>query len=577
MSQRIHLRAIDGLRGLAIIAVVAYHLDFGWADGGFLGVDLFFVISGYVITRLLRFEMESTKTIALARFYAARAFRLVPAILTLVVALAIIAPLIAPDAAQNFIATVPFTLTGSSNWYFIAISSNYFVNQGRSLLQHTWSLSVEAQYYLLWPLVMLTLRKRAKASLLWSMLTASALALGTTYIVASATPASDLGSFLYFGTPTHLPSLLVGSALGLVWGPEYLSGQISTPVRRTIDGIGIGALLGLIAMFGFPFGQATPLLTAAFPVVALLSGLLIAVLTHPRSKLGWLFTGPVMMWLGTRSYSLYLWHWPIFQLLRPGLEIVSPNVTTFVRLALLICASEASYRFIEEPWRRRRSLPYFQKSQLRLAERRQQLSLIASLSVGTVAVTGLVVANLATAATPTDATEHNAPRTVSVVKAPAAGEQPLKFWAVGDSVLIDVKAELEKELTVTQFDGEVGRQATGVLAAIQNVWPISADNGVILNIGNNGYIGDSTLESILSLLSRQKRVVVINASVPRRWQTPNNELISRVALNFPNVRIADWRTASEGHPDYFLGDGVHLSQDGVTALVDCIIGAVRAK
>lgn len=577
MSRTSHLPAVDGLRGLAIAGVLAYHLDYLWAGGGFLGVDLFFVISGYVITRLIRFELERTEGVDLRRFYLARALRLLPALITVVLVIAFLAPVLAPDAARSFISTVPFTLTGTSNWYFIAISNNYFLNQGRSLLQHTWSLSVEAQYYLLWPVILLALRKRSMKYVLWILLVTSAVALAITFGISTANAGTGaLGSVLYFGTPTHLPSLLIGSALGLVWGPEYLSGPISRAVRRTLDGIGSVALIGIVALFLVPFADATPALSAAFPSIAVLSGILIAVLVHPRTRLKLLFTNPLMLWLGTRSYSLYLWHWPIFQLFRPGLEIGSASGAAIVRWSLLIAASEASYRFIEEPWRSRRAVRYLRSLQLELSQRRQRLVFATSVPAIGVLVTGLAFANIASAASLPEVSSHDAPRTVSLTAVKVKQPTVVNYWAVGDSVLIDAKDDLEQRLQMKQFDGEVGRQSTGVLDTLWNLGPLPTSDGVIINIGNNGYIGEETFDAILSLLSTQAQVVVVTPSVPRRWQDPNVDLIMRMAPAYPNVRVADWHNVAIGHPEYFLPDGVHLSIEGVAALSDCIVAATEA-
>jgi peptidoglycan/LPS O-acetylase OafA/YrhL len=247
-----YIPAIDGLRAIAVIAVLLYHLGFSWIPGGFLGVDLFFVISGYVITRLLLDSIQRSGGLDLRGFYAGRIRRLLPPLLFMLVITAIFVGVWAPDSMRRFLTDAPFALTGLMNWWLVFKEQDYFESFGRPpLLQHTWSLGVEAQYYLVWPLILLfvlkVFGKKVIPTAALVIATFSGIALFLASVRADISATQDI-SHVYFGTDTHSIGLFLGSALAVSWIPQNLRINIEKRAQDFIDFIGVFGLLGILAL-----------------------------------------------------------------------------------------------------------------------------------------------------------------------------------------------------------------------------------------------------------------------------------------------------------------------------------------
>jgi len=280
-----HISSIDGLRAIAVTAVVLYHLGISWIPGGFLGVDLFFVISGYVITRLILDSINQSSALDLRAFYAARLRRIYPGLLFMVISTIIFIGVWAPEAIKRFLTDLPYVLTGTMNWSLVARQQDYFETIGRPpLLQHTWSLAVELQYYLIWPIILLTVLKYfgkrhiARSALIIAMVSGVAL-----FFVSFQLDQSNAQqvSHIYFGTDTHSIGLFLGSALAVSWIPQNLSADIEKRAQDVIDGIGVAGLLGLVATFLFIDANNANLYQIAFPLAGVFGCLVIISLVHP--------------------------------------------------------------------------------------------------------------------------------------------------------------------------------------------------------------------------------------------------------------------------------------------------------
>ena len=283
-----HISSIDGLRAIAVTAVVLYHLGISWIPGGFLGVDLFFVISGYVITRLILDSINQSSALDLRAFYAARLRRIYPGLLFMVISTIIFIGVWAPEAIKRFLTDLPYVLTGTMNWSLVARQQDYFETIGRPpLLQHTWSLAVELQYYLIWPIILLTVLKYfgkrhiARSALIIAMVSGVAL-----FFVSYQLDQSNAQqvSHIYFGTDTHSIGLFLGSALAVSWIPQNLSADIEKRAQDVIDGIGVAGLLGLVATFLFIDANNANLYQIAFPLAGVFGCLVIISLVHPASR-----------------------------------------------------------------------------------------------------------------------------------------------------------------------------------------------------------------------------------------------------------------------------------------------------
>jgi len=358
-----YLPGLDGLRALAVMAVLIYHADARWLPGGFLGVDVFFVISGYLITSLLLSEFNSRGRIDVPRFWLRRARRLLPAVIVLIACVLTFAVLFLPDEVAGLRGDAAASAAYVSNWYLIFSHKSYFEAVGRpSLLRHLWSLAVEEQFYLLWPLLL--------AGLLALMRPRRAMAVVLTGVVASTAlmaalfePGTD-PSRVYYGTDTRAAALLIGAALAFVLVPDHVraTAVVADEVTGTdsrhphsvlVDAVGLAALGGLTAFFVLTHEASPFLYRGGFLLLALTAAALIAVCVHPRARLlPALFSLAPLRWMGLRSYGIYLWHWPVFMLTRPGLDLVLAGISLMgLRIAATFALAEASYRFVETPIR----------------------------------------------------------------------------------------------------------------------------------------------------------------------------------------------------------------------------------
>jgi peptidoglycan/LPS O-acetylase OafA/YrhL len=348
-----HQRALDGLRGIAVLAVLFFHAEMGWMPGGFLGVDVFFVVSGFLITSLLVEEWARGGGIDLRHFWLRRARRLLPALGALLVVVCTVAVLFVPDALVRLRADVVAAVLYVTNWHYIIGGQSYFEALGRPpLLQHLWSLAVEEQWYLIWPLVFVVAMRRfggAARRLVVPVLVAAALS--AIWMAVLYNPNGDV-SRVYFGTDTHLSALLIGAAAGLCWAPW---GARVRGLRHhvAVDIVGLAALAAVVVLM-VSWGSDTALLyRGGFALVALLSVIVVGAAVHPGA---WLLAGflstRLLVWIGLRSYALYLWHWPVMVVFRQRDLGWSRPATLVFWAALTFALAELSFRFVETPVRR---------------------------------------------------------------------------------------------------------------------------------------------------------------------------------------------------------------------------------
>jgi peptidoglycan/LPS O-acetylase OafA/YrhL len=350
-----YLPGLDGLRAIAVIAVLLYHAELaGWWVGGFLGVEVFFVISGYLITSILLTERTATHHNDLKTFYVRRARRLLPALLAVLVATTVVAVIFLPEEVATLRGDVVSALTYVTNWFFIFGDKSYFEFAGRpSLVQHLWSLAVEEQFYLIWPLLFVGGMKLLGRTKLFIAVVAGAV--GSTLLMASLYQPGVDASRIYYGTDTRAGGLLFGAALAFFWGPNRLRAQVGRFAPILLDLVGAIALATLVWLLWTTdqYVDTDSLYRGGFARVALVTVVVIAVAVHPAAHLGKLLGCRPLRWVGLRSYGLYLWHWPVYQLTRPGLDIALTGVPLLAfRLVITVALAELSYRFIETPIRK---------------------------------------------------------------------------------------------------------------------------------------------------------------------------------------------------------------------------------
>jgi len=379
-----YLPGLDGLRALAVIAVIVYHANPSWLPGGFLGVEVFFVISGYLITLLLVAEHERDDSVDLRAFWARRARRLLPALFVMMALLVVWSAFFERDALGALRGDVIAGALYGSNWFQVWIGAGYTAVNDFAPLRHLWSLAVEEQFYVIWPVVMLIVlragRQRLPRVAMWFAGIAFAIAVAVALLMPSGpigtcveTPNSfwTIGDrciskvdLLYLSTPTRATGLLLGAALALVWRPFAL---LRGPMRKKgplLDPLALIGLLGLIFLAwnskilklkGEEGLHADPLLfRGGLFLTGLLTLLLISAVAHQKAFSGRFLGTTALRVIGERSYGLYLFHWPVFQALRHEAGIALQLHEFIGAMAVTVVITEISYRYVELPIRERR-------------------------------------------------------------------------------------------------------------------------------------------------------------------------------------------------------------------------------
>ena len=573
-----HIASIDGLRAIAVTAVVLYHLGISWIPGGFLGVDLFFVISGYVITRLILDSINQSSALDLRAFYAARIRRIYPGLIFMVVCTIIFIGVWAPEAIKRFLSDLPYALTGTINWLLVARNQDYFETIGRPpLLQHTWSLAVELQFYLIWPIILLAVlkyfgkRNIARIALIIAMIS------GTTLFFVSLqldqANAKQI-SHIYFGTDTHSLGLFLGSALAVSWIPQNLSANIEKRAQDVIDAIGVVGLLGLISTFLLIDQTNANLYRIAFPLAGIFGCLVIISLVHPASRFAPLISTAPFRWIGQRSYGIYIWHWVIFQVTRPSVDLSGQTWALYLARVLLVLAlADISLRWVEIPFRQGLVQNWFRGMKYRSAKvrLRQQLSVIFSIVI-TLAVTTSISVQAITKSN--QIADQLLAQSDEITKPTQDLASTTGLWVTGDSVILGIRSKLEAKQHISLVNARVGRQAPELLAVMRVDKTSVPQSPVIFNLGNNNSLSESTVVEIFETIKDQPQIIVVNTAVPRAWKDANNSIISSVAARYPNVIVVDWNKISTGRPELFAPDGVHLSPAGSDVYVDLILNVL---
>jgi peptidoglycan/LPS O-acetylase OafA/YrhL len=569
-----YIPAIDGLRAVAVIAVMFYHLGFTWIPGGFLGVDLFFVISGYVITRLLLDSIAQSGGLDLRGFYIARARRLLPALVFMLVSTTIAIGIWAPDTIKRLLIDTPFSLSGTMNWWLVARHQDYFESIGRPpLLQHTWSLAVEAQFYFVWPLILYFILKRfgkkhiPLASL--AIAAASGIALLLVSFSLDASNASKV-SHVYFGTDTHSIGLFLGAALAVSWIPQNFTTQVTRKAQDFIDGVGFLGFVGILAAFLLIDENQPTLYKIAFPLAGLCGAAIIMSVVHPASRFAPVLQNPVFLWIGERSYAIYLWHWVIFQVTRPSVDLAGKEWALYsLRILIVLALSDISLRYVELPIRRG-VIQYWWKG-LKYRTKKERSQQTRTFSVVTVIV--LVLATVVSIRAIGIANDQRQKLEDSLTATPAPVTEVVTdgLWVTGDSVILGIRSTLGQSHPISIMNARIGRQAPELLSVMLQDKDEAADVPVIFNLGNNNALTREQTVAIFEAVKDQPRIIVVNTAVPRPWREGNNALIAEVASQYAKVIVVDWNSISEGHPEYFAPDGVHLVPTGVNVYVAEIV------
>ena len=596
---------LDGLRAVAVALVLVYHLLPGLLPGGMVGVDAFFVISGFLITSLLLVERRTTGRIDAGRFWIRRLRRIVPALLVAVAATVSAAACLGGDVLLAVRRQVLGSVLLVYNWMEIVAGSSYFDRTQPLLLTNVWSLAVEEQFYLVWPLVVIALlargvsRRRVRAGALLALGLSLASAAWALRLVRDGAPVSRV----YMGTDTRAFGLMLGAAWAL-WHGRATEGADLEPqpagLRRVRGAAGWAGLAGLLVLARFAgettadggSGPEPALIIASACTLAVVQALTgeVAGADGPARRLMSLLEARPLKWLGERSYGLYLWHWPLgvlaFYAIPPT---AAPRAVAVGVLGLTLCAAELSHALIETPVRRDGLLV-----RLRRVARLRPRQMVPAGGGATALVLLLV---LAFASQPAQSAAQqaiavgtgylSAPSAVPATAVGAPTQDPSPEQAdpftggevvvVGDSVTIAAAPSLEADLPGIAVNAEVSRSVYAALPALQAMDAGGARPCVVIALATNGSVETDQLDAILSYLGPDRGLVLVTAHGPARttWIPPANETIRAFARAHPDqVAVADWDAAVAARPDLLLDDQVHPVPEGGELYAQTVTDAV---
>ncbi|MHA3851376.1 acyltransferase family protein [Lactiplantibacillus plantarum] len=633
MNPRRYITGFDGIRTLAVLGVIIYHLMPASLQGGYLGVPIFFIVSGYLITDILLQDILSRGHVRIWRFLGHRMRRLYPAFVTMLLGTTAYITLFQRSLLTNIRATVLTNLVYVYNWFEINHGQSYFDRfNGESPFTHLWSLSIEGQYYLFWPLVigilMVIFKKRSRV--FWFMMIAAGISAITMAMLYD--PANT--NRVYYGTDTRMFAILLGSGLAFIWPSRELSADIANVNRVTLDILGGASLIAIIWMFFQMSGQSDFTYRGGMLLFTVLSTVLVATVAHPASHLNRVLTNPLFKYVGQRSYGIYLYQFPVMIFYETKVKNIGDHLllNSLIEVALILIVTELSYRFIENPMRHydySRLLVDF-KDFLRKPKFNRVTTAIVALTtvlfvitaVGFVQQPSKAEANKKTelqktiAANSKAADKKNAAALKRQKAAQAAAasskkvatekmqtkqaeaklnskqkqvekEYDLKpqvvlamantdLTAIGDSVLLDVSSDLQDVIPGTVVQGRVGRQVTevpGIINSLKSQGQLA--HNVLLNIGTNGTITDDQAEQVVKLIGKDRQIFWVTAHVPTQsWQNQVNAQIAKTAKKHANVHVIDWHGRAQNQSGWFADDNVHPNTTGNRQLTNLIANRI---
>ena len=611
-KKRRYITGLDGIRAIAVIMVLAYHLKLALFKSGFLGVTVFFVLSGYLITGILISEVEEEGTIDLKNFWLRRIRRLVPAVMSMAVVIifvsAVVNRIIFTKGCKDFLASV----LGFNNWWQIFNKVSYFEAAGvPSPFTHCWSLAIETQFYLIYPLILLGIYKlvksrgegRAKRGLLFAGVTLLLALISVILMIVLFDPQQD-ASRVYYGTDTRAFSLLFGALLAILWDYRMVPRRLSASVNMVLGSVSFAVLLVMTIAIN---GSSNFWYRGGQFVGTILTVLVIYTVLGRKTWLSRFLSNPVLKWIGDRSYSIYLWHYPIILLISKGIK--ASWWITLIEIVLSVVLAELSYRFIETPIRHGiigkylnilRSRPKSRQEKKRQVQvARRSLKVMAGTFVLTVSlILCMVFVPKKNALDTLQKRETKAKETgkmteEQLAKQKANGSESddtictadltddeilegLNLLLIGDSIAVDVTDDFYEMFPNSVSDTKIGRITSlgkQVLDSYIDEKKWEGEGVIFASLSNSPINGE--LEDIREKIGKDMPLFLTTVRIPHEtFEEESNSKIKKFVEENDHTYLIDWYAASEGHDEYFDADDTHLLPAGAKAYAKCIKEAV---
>ncbi len=611
-KKRRYITGLDGIRAIAVIMVLAYHLKLALFKSGFLGVTVFFVLSGYLITGILISEVEEEGTIDLKNFWLRRIRRLVPAVMSMAVVIifvsAVVNRIIFTKGCKDFLASV----LGFNNWWQIFNKVSYFEAAGvPSPFTHCWSLAIETQFYLIYPLILLGIYKlvksreegRAKRGLLFAGVTLMLALISVILMIVLFDPQQD-ASRVYYGTDTRAFSLLFGALLAILWDYRMVPRRLSASVNMVLGSVSFAVLLVMTIAIN---GSSNFWYRGGQFVGTILTVLVIYTVLGRKTWLSRFLSNPVLKWIGDRSYSIYLWHYPIILLISKGIK--ASWWITLIEIVLSVVLAELSYRFIETPIRHGiigeylnilRSRPKSRQEKKRQVQvARRSLKVMAGTFVLTVSlILCMIFVPKKNALDTLQKREAKAKETVKMTEEQLAKQKAngsesedtictanltddeilegLNLLLIGDSIAVDVTDDFYEMFPNSVSDTKIGRITSlgkQVLDSYIDEKKWEGEGVIFASLSNSPINGE--LEDIREKIGKDMPLFLTTVRIPHdTFEEESNSKIKKFVEENNHTYLIDWYAASEGHDEYFDADDTHMLSAGAKAYANCIKEAV---
>ena len=597
-----YLPSIDSLRAIAVIAVIIYHIDANYLPGGFLGVDLFFVLSGYLISSLIIKEYKSTGTVNLYNFYVRRARRLLPAVYFMITVVLIIITLFNGVLLKKSYLDALFGYIYSSNWWYIFHKLDYFDSFGsQSPFKHLWSLAIEEQFYMFFPLIFLIFNRKSKSNNGNSKLNKNFI-----YVVLSLILVSLIAHILlfdinninriYFGTDTRAFSLLVGVVGAILYPMDRLSERTTKKDNMIYSIVSLVSILVLIGIMINTSEYNTWLYRGGFLLVAIIGLIIIISSGRQYTFMSKLLSFKPFVFIGKISYSLYLWHFPILVVTTPVSEIGNPNLFyVTLRIVLIFLVATGSYMFVETPIRKLGFVNYINLLFKRIMKFKNNTKKIIFASIALVAVVftmgvfGKSVPYLSTAFVTemsnnkesqfisnnnennaNNSSDHKSDNNNNQEGNKSEDKKYSSLIVIGDSLTVDIGEKIKEKYPGAIIDGKISRQLTAATALADQYANYNNENtAVIFQLGTNGFFTESQVEELVKKFDKAD-IYFVNVKVPRTWEKTVNKELDALKERQSDITIIDWYSVANNNQNYFEPDKVHLNSEGVETMVSLI-------